>query len=79
MNENEHIQIDFDGNTLSKPDFEDLLCHSCNNNEELSKFITNLKVACLRLGKTLIFITADSSERKVFMFSADSKITPSFD
>lgn len=79
LNENEHIEIEFDGSTLSKPDFEDLLCHSSTNNEELSRFITNLKVACLRLGKTLIFVTADSTERKVFMFSADSKITPSFD
>jgi hypothetical protein len=41
--------------------------------------MTSLKVACLRLGKTLIFITSDSVERKVFMFSADSKVTPAFD
>jgi hypothetical protein len=41
--------------------------------------MTNLKVASLRLGKTLILITADDSERKVFLFSADSKVTPAFD
>lgn len=79
LNENEHIEIEFDGGTLSKPEFEDLLCHSSSSSEELSRFITNLKVACLRLGKTLIFVTADAGERKVFMFSADSKVTPSFD
>jgi hypothetical protein len=36
-------------------------------------------VASLRLGKTLIYLTADDNSRKVFMFSADSKVTPAFD
>jgi len=33
----------------------------------------------MRLGKTFVFITADENERKVFLFSADSKVTPAFD
>lgn len=41
--------------------------------------MTNLKIASLRLGKTMIFVTAGLNERKVFMFSSDSKITPYFD
>lgn len=56
-----------------------MICHSSSADEEFSKFMTNIKVASMRLGKTFVFITADDNERKVFMFSADSKVTPFFD
>jgi len=38
-----------------------------------------LKISSLRLGKTLLFITTDKFCRKVFLFSADSKVCPEFD
>jgi hypothetical protein len=38
-----------------------------------------LKIAGLRLGKTLLYIDSSPSERKVFVFSADSKVYPEFD
>lgn len=79
LHENEHIEVEFDGNSLSKQQFEDLICHSNTFDEGFSRFITTIKVASLRLGKTLVLLTADASERKVFMFSADSKVTPAFD
>jgi hypothetical protein len=71
--------VEWDGETLSRQQFEDFICHAATSDEAFSRFITSLKVASLRLGKTLIFATADNDQRKVFMFSADSKVTPAFD
>lgn len=79
LNENEYIEMLFDGSTLDKSQFEELICHSNTGNEQFSKFMTNLKIASMRLGKTMIFITADETYRKVFLFSADSKVAPAFD
>jgi len=38
-----------------------LVCHSSTSEEEYARFITNIKVAALRLGKTFVFITADEN------------------
>ena len=48
-------------------------------NERNAKIANNLKLGCLKLGKTMLFITASDKTRKVFMLSADSKITPTFE
>ena len=42
-------------------------------------FVSILKLASLRLGKTLLFTSNDDKQRKVFLFSADSKVIPEFD
>jgi len=38
-----------------------------------------MKLGSLRLGKTMIFISADRKYRNVFLLSADSRVIPHFD
>jgi hypothetical protein len=78
INEIEYLEVKFDGNSLTRTQFTNLIHHS-NIDNDYSKFFLNLKLGSFRLGKTFVFITADQDERKVILFSADSKVTPSFD
>ena len=77
--DNEFVEMTWDGRSLDKVEFEQLICHSASKDENYSKFINILKIASLRLGKTLLFINNDKSYRKVFVLSADSKVCPEFD
>ena len=79
LTENEYLEMEWDGRSLSKTEFEELICHSASKDAEYSKFINLLKIAALRIGKTLVFVNNDKTHRKVFILSADSKICPEFD
>lgn len=60
VTENEVIDIEWDGNSMSREQFEHFVCHNSSNVEpEFKKFTTLLKIACFRLGKTLLLINAN--------------------
>lgn len=59
ISENEFIEIEWIGRSLSRDEFEQLICHSSSSNEPFTKVVNILKIASFRLGKTLLYINAN--------------------
>lgn len=50
-----------------------------NEDQLQGQIVHQLKIGSLRLGKTMLYISADGVTRKVFMTSVDSKFAPGFE
>ena len=73
-----YLDFQFNGKSMTREEFKGFVSHSYYSGSIIRKFADKIKLGSFRLGKTFLFISADSYKRKVAMFSADSRITPMF-
>ena len=64
--------------TSNEDEFSSFINHSYKS-EKIKEFSTCLQIGGFRLGKTLLFISADDKTRRVVMISSDAKMTPNFE
>jgi hypothetical protein len=72
------LAFEFDGESqICDNVFVDLI--ESHSDPFSASFVYQLKLGALRLGKTVLYMSADRHTRKVILLSVDSKITPNFE